>query len=226
MGLFGAKGLGRVPDGDLDTVRSGTEVGAASCSIDAGSGGMSIPMMLWAAKKTCGTVSAVAANRFADNIQRSDAPRPRTQTMDEMAAGVDLDASEHAELGHVLSRHVDVDEDYLRYRLMVGTPETEGALDTRPLAASAWVDRATAEGTITEAIRSNRADLDEWLASGKKAKELVVSGEDLGFVMRLDDAGEPTLEVANRARIFFARTGDEVYIRTTLLESVSPGGTP
>lgn len=226
-GIFGTKGLGRVPDADLDTVRPSAEASADTCAVDVGSGGgLSIPMMMLAAKKTCGTVSLVAANRFAHNIQRSDAPRPRTQTLDEMQAGVDLDASEHADLGHVLSRHVDVNEDYLRYRLMVGTPETDGARSKPPRAASAWADRATAEASITRAIDEHRGQLDRWMQSGDDSLTLPVTGEDLGRVMRLDGDGEPYVQVANHARIVFERRGDEVFIKTTLLDHVPKEGTP
>lgn len=100
----------------------------------------------------------------------------RTQTLDEMRAGVDLRRSEHPTLGHTLSRHVNVEEDYLFFRLTDGTPMNDGSVMRPETTASRWDDQATAEATITRVINDARPE---------ELEPLSIRGEEV--TLRLGD---------------------------------------
>ncbi len=214
----------RLPDADTDTVLRLGDAPTCSAGVTGGFG-LSIPLMLWAAKPTCKVVPPEDRIRFARQMQDMSAPRPKTQTLDQLAAGVDLDASEHAHMGHTLSRHVDVDEEYLEYRLRTGTPLPDGSMGNRPGTASVWTDRATAEAVITAGIRDNLPAIRKWWASGEETMEIAVGpGHDIGLMMRLDGEGDVITSAANCVDVVLARRGDELFIRTTRLSPVGQEG--
>ena len=89
---------------------------------------------------------------------RDETDVPRAQTLDEMRAGVDLERSEHPTLGHTISRHVGVDDDYLYFRLTDGTPLNDGSVGRPQATVSEWTDRATAEDTLTTIMQAATED--------------------------------------------------------------------
>ena len=151
--------------------------------------------------------------RFAANIQDRGAPLPQAQTLDEMAAGVDLSRSEHASRGHTISRHVAVDDDYLLFRLEQGTPLPDGTSDRPATTVSAWTDRRTAEETITRAVRQHQIDLEEWLDSGEPQIEITIWGGELGRTLTTDRQGRIDVRTADLATIRLRRTPDGRPVR-------------
>jgi len=68
--------------------------------------------------------------------------------------------------GHTLSKHVNVDDQYIKDRVDGGAPE-----------ASRWIDRRTAERVTAQVIGLNQATIAAWLASsGKKPLVLHAAG--------------------------------------------------
>jgi hypothetical protein len=153
--------------------------------------------------------------RFARNMADPRAPRPRTQTVDELFERVDLLRNEHYELGHTIRRHVDVDDEYLRHRLEHGTLLDSGeyAGGKPPPAASAFNDLPTAERAITEALRANRAAVVRFAESGrgKSAQFEFTTPEPVGRVMHLGRDG-PELTQSAQVVVRLGRKGDEIYV--------------
>ena len=160
------------------------------------------------------------AIRYARHIQDRNAPMPRTQTLDEMRAGVDLSRSEHNQLGHTLSRHVDVDMDYLMFRLYQGTPTNRLRVDEPPPVASAWTDQATAERAITDALNApqNQAALRAFEeSSGNGSCTLVLARDDLGVVASRDQYGAVRYDVADHVEVILRRRDGNIFVATTKL---------
>ncbi|WP_432502697.1 RNase A-like domain-containing protein [Kineococcus arenarius] len=112
------------------------------------------------------------------------------QTLDEMLAGVDLERSEGDGRGHTLERHVDVDDEYLRQRLTLGTPVPGRRVrGGAPDAASRWADLQTAERTITEALRQNEEQVRRALAGGRRIELRVPVDAAAGTVLVRDGTG-------------------------------------
>lgn len=165
------------------------------------------------------------AARFRRNVQDPSAPRPRLQTLDELRAGVDLSRSEHAALGHTLSRHVDVEPDYLAFRLQHGTPGNDGSIGYAPRQASAWADRSTAETTITDAINApHNARAIQRLVDGRSSQARIwLYGEDLGVEASLNPQGVPVLDTARWASISLMSDGrGGFYVETAFVRTTPP----
>ncbi len=166
--------------------------------------------------------------RFRRNVQDPDAPPPRPQTMDELRAGVDLNRSEHRALGHTLSRHVDVDMEYLVFRLQHGTPTFEGRIGDRQPEASAWVDRRTAEDTITAAVNAphNQERLTTWLNSSQESCRIAIRREDIGVSVRLSPSGEPVIGTADVAVIRLFQRDGHVFVQSAYVTDTAPPRVP
>lgn len=115
---------------------------------------------------------------------------PRPQSLDDLCGGVDLGRSEVFLPAHTLGRHVDVDDEFLKRRLETGQVE-EGVKGLRtPPRASRFVDQATAEAVIGEALRSQRSEIDAVVASG--AREVLVTApapSTTGVIWQKDVSG-------------------------------------
>ncbi len=164
--------------------------------------------------------------RFRRNIDTRDLSSPVvSQTMDELRAAPDLDRSEHPALGHTISRHVDVTDQYLEFRLREGTPENDGRISPPPEQVSRWTDRATAEATIREALlKLKPADVATLTGPGDGIVRATIDGVDLGEVWRLSDE-QPGSErrvlsaPATSATIVLVRRRDDVFVLTTELRA-------
>lgn len=134
------------------------------------------------------------ALRFAKNVLDPRAPKPSLQTVDEMLAGVDLSRHEHAEYGHTLSRHIDVDDDYLMDRLTHGTLIAGGQRGYLPPEASRFADLATAEDAVTRTLRANESVLRSYVASAdpRPLQLRVPMSRPMGRVMTPDGHGFST----------------------------------
>ena len=160
------------------------------------------------------------AVRFQRNVRDPDAPRPRPQTLDEMRAGVDLIRSEHPDLGHTVSRHVDVDMDYLLFRLQQGTPTDDGRVAEPPSEASAWIDQATAEATVTRALRDapEVGQLETLVRSGQNGRvALTMPVGDVGVVAIRGPSGVVRLDDATSVRVVVEQRNGELFILTAFL---------
>lgn len=165
-------------------------------------------------------LSTEEAVRFRRNVLDPTTPRPRTQTLDEMRAGVDLTRSEHSELGHTVSRHVDVDMDYLLFRLQHGTPTDDGGVAEPPSGASAWIDRATAEATITRALHDapEVRNLENLVSSGRDGHvRLNLPVDDAGVVATRGPTGVVRLDAATSVRVVVRQQDGQLFIETAFL---------
>ncbi|NAZ88444.1 RNase A-like domain-containing protein, partial [Kineococcus indalonis] len=133
-------------------------------------------------------VGGAPGERPGERARGADASPP--QSLDEMLAGVDLGRSEGPGRGHTLQRHVDVDDRHLRERLTLGTldPGT-GRRGGRPPAASRWADLATAERTVTAALRAHEAEVRRALAGGGRITLEVPVDASAGTVLVRDGPG-------------------------------------
>ncbi len=195
---------------DVDAWRSGHYGEAAA----------SLAVLFLPGPKWLGTSRDLGAVRFAKNIADRTAPKPVLQTVDEMLEGVDLERHEHAELGHALRRHVDVDDEYLMDRLTYGTLVDESTRGAIPPQASRFTDRAAAEGAITEALRAHEAEL-KALANAPVGKKLLIkyrSLDPLGQVMTPAPGGF-RLDEGNVLVLRLTHGPDGPYIYTAYVES-------
>ncbi|MCI2237125.1 hypothetical protein MO973_40100 [Paenibacillus sp. TRM 82003] len=125
-----------------------------------------------------------------DDRPRDADGRLLPQTLDEMLAGVDLERSEGPGRGHTLERHVDVDDEYLRQRLTLGTLDRDsGERGKVPDAASRWADLQAAERTTTQAVRENEARVRQTLARGSVVTLRVPVDASAGTVLVRDGTG-------------------------------------
>jgi hypothetical protein len=155
--------------------------------------------------------------RFARNMADPNAPRPRVQTVDEMLAGVDLDAHEHHSLGHAIRRHVEVDDDYLEDRLVNGTLYDDGFRGPPPRdgMASAWADRATAEHWVTECLRRHETELRAWAAEPTTdyLRLEIPAPPDVGRILVRGSDG-PEVRAPATVRVVVAKQGGVPYVNT------------
>jgi hypothetical protein len=164
--------------------------------------------------------------RFARNMADPRAPRPRTQTVDELFEHVDLLRNEHYDLGHTIRRHVDVDDEYLRHRLEHGTLLDSGeyAGGKPPPAASAFNDLPTAEMAITQALRANREAVLQFAQGGGKGGRAgtftFTADEPLGRVMYMGRDG-PELVQSSKVVVRLGRKDNEIYVVTAHLEKIN-----
>ncbi|GAB2672263.1 RNase A-like domain-containing protein [Thalassiella azotivora] len=131
-----------------------------------------------------------ARERFARNMADRSAPLPRVQSVDEMLAGVDLSRHEHHDLGHVIRRHVEVDDDYLNDRLDHGTLLDDGTRGHRPPRASAFTHLESAQRVVTDVLRANEDKLRDFVTSGEPKLVLNVR-YDVGEAGRVIRASDP-----------------------------------
>lgn len=166
-----------------------------------------------------GTLALTAAMRKPSMHQLlSSADAPRTATLDEAAAGVRLDDHELGDLGHVLSRHVEVDDQYLVDRIRLGTLMANGK--RRPFsaeAASRFTDRLTAEVAITLAVRREMATLRrELFDEGGDLSRLEIADLGIGPIgvsilrSKPDDGPKPR----NGIVVVVRRVGERIMIVT------------
>ncbi len=216
--VIGLKGLGKVAR-EADAAGPAAEGGSAPSPHQVFLGG---PGVVGVGRARRATQDATI--RFSRNIQSPNAPRPRTQTLDEMAAGVDLSRSEHARLGHAISRHVDVDEDYLRYRLENGTIQSDLEVTNRIPTASSWSDMATAERLTTEAIRQNLSRINqEWGDSQVTFRlQRIEAPPDAGVVVRRGPHGELQSLDTRSVVVLLGRRENEIYVKTAYLSALAP----
>lgn len=162
-------------------------------------------------------LTAAEKRRHAPNMADPAAPRPRLQPIDEMLQKVDLDAHEHHALGHTLRRHVNVDDGYLRDRLVKGTVWDEGVWGPTPRSgrAAAWTDQVTAQEWIGIALRTHEARVRTWAGDGAwKPLELEIPAPpSVGRVMTQDGDDFRLLE-PTKVHVILRRDGDSVYIHT------------
>ncbi|WP_337061750.1 RNase A-like domain-containing protein [Kineococcus sp. G2] len=158
-----------------------------------------------------------------DDRPRDADGRLLPQTLDEMLAGVDLERSEGDGRGHTLERHVDVDDEYLRQRLTLGTPNSRtGGRDPAPPAASRWADLETAERTITEALRQNEAQVRRALAGGRRIELRVPVDVSAGTVLVRDGTGFQQVP-AEQAVVVLRRDSDGApHVLTSYLDREKP----
>ncbi|NAZ80272.1 hypothetical protein GTR02_00355 [Kineococcus sp. R8] len=138
------------------------------------------------------------------------APGLSPQSLDEMLAGVDLARSEGVRGAHTISRHVDVDDQYLKDRILRGTvDERTGTLGRRERRASRWADLPTAEEVISRAVRDNESVLRSMRSPGTETLRVPV-GAETGTMFRAQGSG--VVEVAvNTAVIIIKRDREGVY---------------
>ncbi|WP_432574192.1 RNase A-like domain-containing protein [Kineococcus sp. SYSU DK005] len=150
----------------------------------------------------------------------ADGPLP-PQSLDEMLAGVDLGRSEGP--GHTLQRHVDVDDRYLRERLTLGTldPGT-GRRRGAPRAASRWADLATAERTVTAALRENEAEVRRALAGGGRIAVEVPVDASAGTVLVRDGPGFRRAPPHRAVVVLRRDAGGHPYVLTAYLDEEQP----
>lgn len=163
--------------------------------------------------------------RHYDLRDETDAPRP--QTLDEMRAGVDLDRSEHPTLGHTLSRHVDVGDDYLYFRLTDGTPLNDGSVGRPQTTVSEWTDRATAEEALTTIMQTATDDeLRDVMGPGNgKVKLTLLDPDGFGRVLSLgpeqpDGTRAVIRTTANFLEVDLVRKNGMLYVGTTRLSTI------
>jgi hypothetical protein len=151
-------------------------------------------------------------------------PLPSTQTLDEMLSdGVDLDRHEHADLGHTLRRHVDVDDDYLEDRLTHGTILDNRRRGDIPPSASAWNDRATAEASINRALRDNEAQVRAF-TNGPAAADThvlkVTTAEPIGRSLQYDPTTGRHVQAISAFVVILQRTPAGVVIHTAYPKAI------
>lgn len=157
---------------------------------------------------------------YEKNVANPAAPKPRVQTVDEMLAGVDLQAHEHYQLGHAIRRHVDVDDDYLIDRLENGTLLDTVKRGPRPPAASRWYDLETAEREITVLLQENERQVRRFAGQGGRG-QLILKGQAdglAGTVMYPDGRGGLASEESRAIYLCLVRRDGQVYIGTAYLE--------
>jgi len=140
------------------------------------------------------------------------------QSLDEMLVGVDLARSEGVDGAHTLQRHVDVDDQYLRDRITLGTldPAT-GRRRGTPDRASRWADAATAERVITSAVKANETRLRRIRPGGGTTLRLTVPPEAGTLFVR--EGEKITQHPVNTAVISIRRAPDGSYsVFTSYLE--------
>ncbi len=133
------------------------------------------------------------------------APLPSLQTVDELLAAPNLLRQEHATLGHTVSRHVAVDDDFLMDRLTHGTvDEMTGERTFAPREASRFLGQDVAEGAIGEALRANEALVRAFAGStGDQLNIRYDTGRDIAVVMTPAQGGflrDTTSQVAVQLR--------------------------
>lgn len=156
--------------------------------------------------------------RFPNAAYNRDRLPPKVQTLDEILAdGVDLDRHEHTDLGHTLRRHVEVDDDYLEDRMRHGTILDDGRRGDIPESASAWTDRATAEASITHAVRINEAEVRAFASSsgvGGIRRLFVSTAEPVGRSMQHSSSAGPNVVPVSSFVVVLRRTADGVMVET------------
>lgn len=161
-------------------------------------------------------LSRAEKRRYAPSMADPDAPRPRLQPLDELLAEVDLDAHEHADLGHTLRRHVNVDDGYLRDRLVKGTVWDQGVWGPPPAGgrASAWTDRETAQEWIGKTLRANEVKVRTW--AGSRQEELVLEAPAPGSIGRVMTRSGEEFELfePTKIRVALKKEGGSVYVLT------------
>jgi Bacterial CdiA-CT RNAse A domain len=157
-----------------------------------------------------------APEHFERNVADPKAPRPRIQTVDEMLAGVDLEAHEHYYLGHTIRRHVDVDDEYLIDRLENGTLLDPVKRGGKPPVASQWTDLETAELEITALLKANERQVRQFAQRGKAAS-LTLQGPcsaicGTSLYPRID--GVYPRSTASQLTVVLTRKDGQVLIKT------------
>ncbi|GAA4966494.1 RNase A-like domain-containing protein [Kineococcus glutinatus] len=177
-----------------------------------------------------GALAAVVAGRGLNRArsqpprQRQRAPRdlPPGQPLKDVLAGIDLAFHEGGK-AHTLSRHVDVDDQYLRDRLVLGTLERDGTRKLpAPPAASRWVDLATAEHYTTQVLREHEREIRAAMLTGRSRLDLEMPvPSSAGVVMQRDGAGFTTLP-ARSAFVAVDLSGGTVTVITSYLKETQP----
>jgi Bacterial CdiA-CT RNAse A domain len=151
----------------------------------------------------CGSVVA------PENSQREGKSRIRIDFRSS-STGYDLGRDEQRG-GHTLARHVARTDDELRERL---------AHERNISAASTWIDRATAEAVVGEALAAERSRVDNWVGQGYPRANLALhyhAGRVIGRSLRRGDVR--TVECSSAVIVLRADGPESFYVLTTYPEA-------
>jgi CDI toxin RNase A-like protein len=113
--------------------------------------------------------------------------------------------------GHTLARHVARTDDELRERL---------AHERNISAASTWIDRATAETIVGQALAAERGRVENWMRRGYPRTNLALhyeAGRTIGRSMRRGDSR--TLDCTSAVIVLRADGPESFYVLTTYPEA-------
>lgn len=162
-------------------------------------------------------VARPAGRRWGRHLDARGNPLP--QSLEDLLAGVDLERSEVFPSAHTLSRHVEVDDEFLRNRLRTGEVEG-GAVRRAPDTVSRWKDRETAEEVVTAALRTRRAGVEA--AAGTGVRDVRVEAPapaDSGTIWTRSSGGEAVRRNPSRVVVVLTRADDgSWFVRTSYLE--------
>jgi uncharacterized protein YukE len=150
-------------------------------------------------------------------------PQPPRQTLQEMYDGVDLRRHDDVPLGHIHSEQmVDMNEDYLEFRLRTPRPSLTVGTIPPPRTVSAFDDLDTANWVVTQAIRQNIEDVKAFEETADAGRPLRLPAlrldKPVGRIATLGDAGV-TYSPADHVVVIVRKDARGVFVQTALLET-------
>lgn len=137
------------------------------------------------------------------------------QTFDEMLAGIDLVRNDDHLRAHTVARHVAVDDEFLRRRLLTGDVGG-GRSRPAPKIVSRWTDLTTAQGIITARLRDHEGEVRDWMTTTRD-RDLVLKdavAPSAGVAWTLVE-GRPTMMTVTSSRIILTKAADGSVVVTT-----------
>ena len=167
------------------------------------------------------TATAQAGGGSSRVLPRNTDGSVAHETVEELLAGVDLERDEDQpatgqEAGHTLSRHVNVDDEYLVNRIVKGVPNKKGKL-VKAKEASRWAGLDIAEEGMTEVLRENESYV--MAQAEAKAEEIKVNEDVPAEWGTLYQRGDPPREaLVDSCRIILRRDSfGNYYVLTAFL---------
>jgi Ni/Co efflux regulator RcnB len=178
-------------------------------------------MKLWTAILAICTVVLLGCGQKPSSESWSERPQEsRHAQPDEAAAGANRPADRPVDRydlsrdeergGHTLRKHAGLTDDELRQRL-----ERERDIS----AASTWTDRATAEQTVSAALRAERRKIENWQRRGVRRPNLVLHFEAGRVLGRSLVRGATQPVPCTEAVIVLRADGEGLYVLTAYPEA-------